>query len=592
MTLRRVGRYLAPYWLPFTGTLALVFVVSGLELAKPWPLKVVIDHVLSGVPWPWALGADWSPQARLLAACVVLVGVYGLLGVVMLVQNYVTIRIGQAMVNDLRRDLYAHLQRLSLGFHSRRHVGDLLYRVTSDTYGIQGLVMNGVFPVLSALVLLAGMFVIMARLDPFLTLLALAVCPILFAVIAVLDRPISAAAATARERESVVYSLVQRTMSAIRVVQAFTTEPQEQRRFLNASRASLAASLRLYTLQTAFGGAVGLILAAGTALLVWVGARHVMAGTLSVGELVVFTAYLASLYVPLNNIVQTWALVQSARAGVRRVFEILDVERDLPEGSRVLTATSARGDIAWEGVAFGYVPGVPVLRRVDLRVPGGATVAVVGPTGAGKSTLLSLLPRFYDPAAGRVTIGGVDVREFTIESLRSQIAMVLQPPLVFPGTVRDNIAYGRPGAGDAAIVDAARRAAAHDFVSRLPQGYDTLIGEQGTTISEGEKQRLTIARALLRDAPILILDEPTASVDAETEVLIIEGLRRLAAGRTTLVIAHRLSTVRQADLVVVVRDGVIVEQGSFDALLRHRGVFTALYQTQLAHVEPSGAGVP
>lgn len=591
-SLRRIGGYLAPYWLPFAGSLALVFLVSGLELAKPWPLKIVIDHVLSGAPWPWALGADWSAPTRLLAACAALVGVYAVLAGVLLVQNYVSIRVGQAMVNDLRRDIYAHLQRLSLGFHSRQHVGDLLYRVTADTYGIQGLVMNGVFPVLSALVLLGGMFVVMARLDPVLALLALAVCPILLAVIALVDRPISVAAVTARERESLVYSLVQRTMAGIRVVQAFTTERREQRRFLEASRASLAASLRLYTLQTAFGGAVNLVLAAGTALVVFVGARHVMAGTLSVGELVVFAAYLASLYVPLNEIVQTWALAQSARAGVWRVFEILDVERDLPEGTRVLARASACDDIAWEGVSFAYLPGHLVLRRIDLRVPGGATVAVVGSTGAGKSTLLSLLPRFHDPEAGRVTIGGVDVREFTLRSLRRQIAMVLQPPLVFPGTVRENIAYGRPDAPEAAIVEAARRAAAHEFVSRLPRGYDTLVGDQGATLSEGEKQRLTIARALLRDAPILILDEPTASVDAETEALIIQGLRRLAAGRTTLVIAHRLSTVRQADLVVVLRDGRIVEQGTFEGLLRRGGAFATLYQTQLAPVERSGAGVP
>jgi ATP-binding cassette subfamily B protein/subfamily B ATP-binding cassette protein MsbA len=245
----------------------------------------------------------------------------------------------------------------------------------------------------------------------------------------------------------------------------------------------------------------------------------------------------------------------------------------------------------WEGVSFDYLPGHAVLRGIDLRVPAGATVAVVGPTGAGKSTLLSLLPRFHDPAAGRVTIGGVDVREFTLQSLRGQIAMVLQPPLVFPGTVRENIAYGRSDADDAAIVDAARRAAAHDFVSRLPRGYETMVGDQGTTISEGEKQRLTIARALLRDAPILILDEPTASVDAETEALIIQGLRRLAAGRTTLVIAHRLSTVRQADLVVVLRDGRIVEQGTFEVLLQSRGAFSALYETQFTPVGRSGTGV-
>jgi len=576
----RALSYLRPYRVPFLVAFLQVALIGALELLKPWPLKVVIDNVLQGAPLPWAIAAGWAPGALLVAASAALVLIYVTLAVLAVVTNHATIKIGQNMVNDLRRDLYGHLQRLSLAFHTRREVGDLLYRVTTDTYAIQTLTMNGLFPILSALVLLGGMFLVMVRMDVLLTILALSVCPLLFVSIALLGARITTAATHARQRESAVYSLAQRAMSAIRVVQAFTAEEDEQRKFTAASQESLAAGLRLYTVQTLYSGTVNVVIALGTAVVVWVGARHVLAGTLTVGELVVFTAYLASLYGPINSILQTYGLLQSAKVGVGRVFEILNVERDLADGSRAFPASGARGDVAWSGVCFEYVPGQPVLHDVTLHVRRGERIAIVGPTGAGKSTLLGLLPRFYDPRAGQVLIDGVDVREFRLCELRRQIAMVLQPPLVFPCSVRDNIAYGRPEASLDEVMEVARLACIDGFIRQLPQGYETLVGEQGATLSEGEKQRLTIARAMLRDAPILILDEPTSSIDAETEARIIEGIERLTAGKTTFVIAHRLSTVRHADRIVVVRKGQIVEQGTFAQLIRRQGPFAALYRTQ------------
>lgn len=579
---RKVLQYLWPYRLQFLVALGQVFLISACELLKPWPLKIIIDNVLSDKPIEWQALAGLSWQALLLRACFGLVLIYLFLGGLTLLNNYTTIRIGQLMVNDLRRDIYSHLQRLSLAFHSRRQVGDLLYRVTADTYAIQSLTMNGVFPIATAVVLLGGMFFVMLGIDWQLTLLALAVCPILFFCIALMSKKITLAATLARQQESEVYSVVQRAMSAMRIIQAFTKEEEEHRKFMAASGESLGASLRLYTLQTFYSGVINTVMAVGTAIVVWVAAMHVKTGQLSVGDIIVFTTYLASLYGPINTISQTWGLIQGAKAGVHRVFEILDVDRDIKEGSREFSPAGAQGEIAWEGVSFHYVPEQPVLRSIDLQVHRGQKVAIVGPTGVGKSTLLGLLPRFYDPQGGRILVDGVDVKEFQLKSLRRQISMVLQPPLVFPISVRDNIAYGRPEATLEEIIQAAQLARIHESIQRLPDGYETVVGEQGATLSEGERQRITIARAILRDAPILILDEPTSSVDAETEALIMEGLNRLVAGRTTFIIAHRLSTVRQADMILVLRSGEIVEHGTFEELIGRDGPFASLYRSQFS----------
>jgi len=557
--------------------LAQVCLISALELLKPWPLKLIIDSVLGGAPLPWGFAPDLGTGVLLLGACAALVVIYAALGAANVLVNVTTIRIGQRMVRDLRSDLYAHLHRLSMAFHSRVQAGDLLYRVTADTFALQSLTMNCLFPAASALILLVGMSVVMVQVDAELTVLALGVCPLLLLAIGRLNRQISAAAGEMRERESEVLGVVQRAMGAMRVIQAFTREEDEHRRFMTASERSLAAGLRLYTLQTFYSGVVNLVIALGTAAVVWVGARHVLDSTLTVGSLVVFISYLAALYGPINNMFQVYGLAQSARVGVRRVLDVLDVERDLPDGNRVFPAEGARGEVVWEDVDFQYGPGTGLIHNVSLRVAPGQRVAVVGPTGAGKSTLLSLLPRFYDPTRGRVLMDGRDVREYRLASLRRQIAMVLQPPLLFPVSLRENIAFGRPDARMEEIIAAAKAARIHEMITRLPRGYDTSVAEQGVTLSEGEKQRLTIARAILRDSPILILDEPTSALDPETEALVMVALERLQAGRTTFIIAHRLSTVRTADLIVVVKEGRIVEEGTLADLVTLRGAFAAMY---------------
>ncbi len=586
---KKIIKYLRPYRFAFLIALAQVFIMSGCELLKPWPLKIIIDNVLSGKAAPWGMGNIFAPPALLILAAIGLVIIYVVLGGITLLNNYTTIKIGQQMVNDMRGDLYAHLQRLSLAFHNRRQVGDLMYRVTADTYAIQSLTMNGVFPIVTAVVLLSGMFFVMIKIDWQLTLLSLAVCPALLVSISVMSGRITSAAVLARQQESEVYSVVQRAMSAIRIIQAFTKEEEEHRKFMSASNRSLGASLRLYTLQTFYSGIVNVVMAVGTALVVWVGAQHVMSGQLTVGGIIIFTSYLASLYGPINTICQTWGLIQGAKVGVERVFEILEVEKDLKEGTRAFPKSGTRGEVVCENLSFHYATEQPVLNNINLYVKPGEKIAIVGPTGVGKSTLVSLIPRFYDPCSGRVFIDGTDVRDYQLKSLRSQISMVLQPPLVFPVSVRENIAYGRPDAKFEEVIAAAKLARIHDSIERLNDKYETIVGEQGATLSEGERQRITIARAILRDSPILILDEPTSSVDAETEALIMEGLEQLTSGRTTFIIAHRLSTVRKADRIIVLRHGAIIEQGSFNELVRAQGQFAALYNSQFGLDVPARA---
>jgi ATP-binding cassette subfamily B protein len=589
--LKKLLPYLRPYRLTLLWALVQILLITGFELLKPWPLQVVIDNVLGGKQFPIDALASAPPSAILLVACGAIVVVHFGAGALTLLHNYTTIRVGQNMVNDLRGALYSHLQRLSLAFHGRQRVGDLLYRITADSFAVQTMIMNGALPILSAAVLLGGMLLVLFPLDRTLTLLALTVVPILFALISGFNRKIVEVATEVRITESRVFSLVQWAMSSIKIVQAFTKEEEEHRRFMGASRESLRATLRLYNWQTLYSGAVNLVIAGGTALVVYAGARAVMSGRLSVGQLIVFVSYLAQLYAPINQITQSWGLIAGARVGARRVFEVLDTEADLEDGTRNFLPEAARGAIAWRRVSFGYRPGSPVLTDIDLDISAGAKIAVVGPTGVGKSTLLSLLPRFFDPSAGRVEIDGVDLREYRLKSLRSQIALVLQPPLIFPLSMRDNIAYGRPGAADAEIEEAARLARVHELIVSLPEGYDTVAGESGISLSEGEKQRITIARALLRDAPILILDEPTSALDVTTEALVMAGIERLMAGRTTFIIAHRLSTVRRCDRIVVLSNGTIAEQGTLPELLRKNRIFAEYYRTQFAPEAEAEIGV-
>jgi ATP-binding cassette subfamily B protein/subfamily B ATP-binding cassette protein MsbA len=586
---REVVRRLRPHGRPLILVLIAVGATSLIEVAKPWPLKIVIDNVLRGAPLGWRWTATLSSGDLLIASSLVLVVLYLVLGLLNVLNNYVSIAIGQRMVNELRAQMFDNLQRLSLAFHRRREVGDLMVRIAYDSMSLQTIAMNGLFPVLSAAVMLVAMFVVMVRMDWVLTGVALAVVPLLFVLIASVSNRIDHLASAARVKESRLYTVAHQALAAIHVVQAFTRESESFTEFVESSSASLSEALKLYTFQTIYAGGVNALIAAGTALVIYIGARHVMNGVLTIGALIVFTTYLASLYVPVNQIFQTYAMTQGAKAGLRRCFEVLEVEPEIKDrpGARALGRLT--GELEFDDVVFGYAPANPVLKGISFKAHAGQSVAIVGPSGAGKTTTTSLVMRFYEPQAGRVRVDGHDTREVTLRSLRGNVAMVMQPPLLLAATLRANIGLGRPDASDREIVRAAEAARLQSVIAKLPAGIAEPVGPGGQSLSEGEAQRVTIARALLKDAPILIMDEPTSALDTETESLVMAAVREAMRGRTTLVIAHRLSTIQSADLILVLREGVIAEQGTFQELMARGGFFSYLYNLQAWNKEAVGA---
>ena len=590
----RVLRYALPHLRAIAILTATMLIDIALNLAKPWPLKLVIDNVLGHQAAPKLLtsvlpGSN-TPHGLLAWAAGGTVAVFVLATTSSTFYTYMSLRIGQQMTFELASDLFGHLQRLSLLFHSRRLLGDMIARVTGDSYCLSTLVTDALIPVVQAVVMLGAMFVVMWTLEPTLTLVALGVLPFLALTIRYMAKPIKDRSRERRDLEGQMTSVVEQTLGAVPAVQAFTREKIEVQRFRHYARRTVMAYLRATLAGIWFEWVAGLVTAVGAAAIIYLGADLALRGKLTPGTIIVFLTYLSSLYDPLDSMTSTATTIQTAAAEADRVMEILETEPDIQDrpGARDAEIT---GPIKYEHVTFGYEPGRRALSDVSLQANPGDVVAILGETGAGKTSLAHLLVRFYDPWSGRLTIGGTDIRNFRHQSLRAQIALVLQEPFIFPITIRENIAYGRPGASIEEIVAAATAANAHDFITRLPDGYDTEVGERGGTLSGGEKQRLSIARAFLKDAPVLILDEPTSALDARTESSLLEALERLMDGRITFVIAHRLSTTRRANQILVLHHGDVIERGSHEELMATDGAYADLYQRQMrARGASAGSG--
>lgn len=546
----------------------LTVAAAALGACQPWPMKIAVDHVLGKLPAPVALAhaCEWfggSPTPLALLAVATLGGLvlFALNSVVEMVLVRRWTEAGRRMVYDLTEDVFARLQRRSLLFHSRHSVGDAASRVTEDSWCIYRLLDALCFAPAQALLATGLMIFLMLQLDVTMTLIALAVAPCVVAASSLIGQPLQAAARLKREIESRIQSHLQQTLTGIPVVQAFAQENRERARFEQFADSAIRVQQYSTWLGSLNSLSAGFVTAFGTAVILWIGAQHVRAGTLSIGGLLVFIVYLTSLQTQMKALANVHTALRPALAGADRVLEVLESAPDLVERTGAIVLPKGQARVRFENVVFCYEPDRPVLRGVTLEAEPGRTTAIMGASGAGKSTLVNLIPRFFDPQAGRVLIDGHDARDLTLASLRQQIAIVLQEPFLFPLSIADNIAYGRPEATRDEIQAAARAANAHGFIENLPQAYDTVIGEHGATLSGGERQRLAIARALLKDAPILILDEPTSALDPVTESLLLEALERLKTGRTTFLIAHRLSTTRLADRLVVLKDGVIVEAG-------------------------------
>jgi ATP-binding cassette subfamily B protein/subfamily B ATP-binding cassette protein MsbA len=586
-TYARAFRYFRPYIGLTTGGILLTLLAIGLNSLKPWPLRYLVDGVLpidqptAATEKTRAFVAHWfgsNPQMSALWICLFVIVISLLWGLVNLAANYLFIRVGLQSLMRLRTDLYAALQALPLKFHDARRSADSSFRVAYDSQSIQTIYNKGFVAIFTSTGTLIVIFGIMLWMNWPLALASLVVLPFAFLVIRHYADRVRRQSTTIQERESDLLTLTQEGISQIRMVHAFGRETFEIRQFRKRAAKSLEANLRFNITSISSTLVVSVLMAAGTALMYYVGARQVLTGALTFGDLTVFITYLPMLYQPLEQLSYTaWAL-EGAAAASARCFEVLDRVNDVPDAPDARSLDSAQGAVEFQKVSFGYTADRLILRDITISIAPGESVAFVGGTGAGKSTLLSLVPRFYDPIEGAVLLDGHNLKFVTKKSLRSQIGMVLQDTLLFSTTIKENIAYGRPGATDEQIIEAAKRAQAHDFIMQMPQGFESAVGERGGHLSVGQRQRIGIARAFLKDAPILLLDEPTSALDPGTEHAIMETIGELMRGRTTLIITHRLATIHTLGRIVVLEHGTIAEQGTGPELLARGGVYAGLYE--------------
>ena len=566
----RLLREARPFWGHIAAVFALSLLATPIALLAPLPLKVVVDHVVGSDPlppwWMALFGGATDAGAVLLVAVAMLVGITLFRQVTDLVKNYLSSLTGERLVLLFRQRLFDHAQRLSLIYHDRRGTSDAVYRIQYDAYAIWNVALGGVTPFITSVLTVTGMLVVTMSISVTLGLIAIAVAPPLLVVTHYYRKSMRGQWKEVKTLESGALGVVQEVLGALRVVQAFGQEDRETQRLERLTLQGLRARLRVITSSGGFTIVLGLLTTLGTAAVLYVGATSILSAQITLGELLLVMAYLSQLYDPLTAMVQKVAGLQNAISSAERAFELLDHARDVPESERGLAIERARGALRFDDVWFGYEEGAEVLRGVTFGVPAGARVGIAGRTGAGKTTLVNLAGRFFDPTRGTISLDGIDLRDYKLKDLRHQFTIVPQDPILFSTSILENIEYGRPGASAREVIDAATAANIHDFIVKLPNGYDTTVGERGMRLSGGERQRIALARAFLKDAPILILDEPTSSVDVVTEASIVEAMERLMKGRTTLMIAHRLSTLQYCNFILQVSGGnARVESPSDDA---------------------------
>ena len=579
----QVARLIRAHWKGLTVALIAVLGETLADVLEPWPVKVVVDNILQSKKLPPWLGGFVSGlfgqnKLAILNFAVAAVAAIAMVGAISsYFEKYMTTSVSQWVAHDLRRSLYNHIQQLSLAERDQTRTGDLISRITDDIEAVQDFVNSSLLGILVDVLTLVGMVAVMLYVNWRFTLIALTVVPVLFAVVYHMTRRIKKASRDVRKKASEMTSIVEEVLTSARVVKAFAREEYEIQRFESESLENVETALRARSLKAKLSPLVEVIVAVGTCLVLGYGARLALTGQISAGVLIVFLLYLDKMYKPMRDLSKQVDTVSKAMVGYERIQEVLKIEsgvRDLPRARR---APRFRGKIEFEHVHFSYNGGPPVLKDVSFQIEPGQVAALVGPSGNGKTTIASLIPRFYDPTSGLVKMDGEDVRKFTLQSLRERMSFVLQETLLFHASVWDNIAYGKPNARPQEILRAARLANADEFIRKLPQGYSTILGERGASLSGGQRQRIAIARAVIRDTPILILDEPTSGLDSAAEQTVMEALGRLMKGRTCVVVAHHLSTIRQADTIFVVQDAGIRESGSHEDLLADGGTYAELY---------------
>lgn len=573
-----------PYWPHLAALFFLNLLSAPLALLAPLPLKIAVDSVIGSEPVS-GISASFLPTAMsktslVIFCAVLLVSIAVLNHLQIMASSLLRTYTGEKLVLAFRAKLFRHAQRLSLSYHDLKGTTDSTYRIQYDAPAIEWILIDGVSPFITAAFTLCGMMYVAAQIDWQLALVALAIAPVLGLIARAYTGRLRTEWNKAYELQSSAMSIVQEALAAVRIVKAFGQEDREQQRFLHHSKESVWARIRIAFAEGGLGLLLGLTIASGTAMVLLIGTRHVQSGLLTLGGLLMIMTYISQLYGPLEMLSSMVAHIQGSLASAQRAFVLLDELPDVVERQNAVPVDHSLGGVTFEAVSFAYNANGPVLRNVSFQVAPSSRVGITGITGAGKTTLVNLLTRFYDPTHGRILLDGKDLRDYKLAELRNQFSMVLQEPVLFSTSIAENISYARPGATEEEIIKAAKAANAHDFITGLPDGYDTLVGERGMRLSGGERQRISLARAFLKDAPILLLDEPTSALDSQTEALILEALERLMIGRTSFIIAHRLSTIRNADKILILQNGTVAAFGSHRELLGRPGLYARLLEMQ------------